>query len=199
MALATYADLQTQIANWIARADLTSYIPDFITLFETQANRRLRVRLMETSATLTPSGGFVALPSDYLMWRYLKWAGSTARVLEYVHPSYFLASYPTWPSDVPRYFTITSGYISIIPQDTGPLTFGYFQKIPALSLGTNWLITAYPDVYLFGALAEAYGFMKDPDNMAIWQSRRDQGFDEIEKLDQKTRGPAQVQVIGWTP
>ena len=57
MAITTYAELQTAIANWLARDDLTTYLPDFITLFEAAANRRLRVRQMETTATLTPSSG----------------------------------------------------------------------------------------------------------------------------------------------
>lgn len=200
MALATYNDLLTQVANWIARSDLTTNIPDFVTLFEVVANRRLRTRLNETSTSLTTSAGAVALPSDYLTWRRMTWNGSTTRTLEYVHPAYLRAAYPTLPTDVPRVFTIEGSKIQTAPvDDTSPLTFDYFQKITALSAGNNWLMTNYPDAYLFGTLAEAYGFMKDPDNLSMWASRRDAVFDEITGLDQKTRGPSQVQVIGWTP
>jgi hypothetical protein len=45
MAFSTYADLQSQMANWLARDDLTNYIPDFIRLFECAAMRKLKVRL----------------------------------------------------------------------------------------------------------------------------------------------------------
>ena len=39
MSLATYSNLQAQIANWLARDDLTVYIPDFIPWFECAAAR----------------------------------------------------------------------------------------------------------------------------------------------------------------
>lgn len=51
MALDTYANLQTAIANFLARDDLTTEIVDFIKLTEADFNRRLRVRAMETVNT----------------------------------------------------------------------------------------------------------------------------------------------------
>ena len=39
MALSTYSDLTTAVANWTARADLTSRIPEFIKLAESDFNR----------------------------------------------------------------------------------------------------------------------------------------------------------------
>jgi hypothetical protein len=71
MSLSSYADLQTQIANWLASDDLTTYIPDFITLFEAAACRKLKVRPQETTTTLTPSSGVATLPTDYLGHRAL--------------------------------------------------------------------------------------------------------------------------------
>ncbi len=44
MSLSTYSDLQTSIANYLARSDLTSIIPDFITLAENRLRRELRIR-----------------------------------------------------------------------------------------------------------------------------------------------------------
>ncbi len=81
------------------------------------------------------------------------------------------------------------------------LTFDYFQKVPALSNTNpaNWLIAAAPDLYLFGALAEAHGFVKDAESLALWKSRRDELIDELERLDVKTRGQAGIRVVGPTP
>jgi hypothetical protein len=203
MTIATYSDLQAAVANWIARGDLSANIPDFIMLFETVANRRLRTRLQEATATLTPAGGAATLPADYLTWRRLTWTGSLPRELEYVHPSYLHALFPTLDAGDPRYFTIEGQNLTVAPSDNSALTFDYFQKVPSLatlgSAGTNWLLTTYPDLYLFGALAEAHGFVKDADSLALWAGRRDAAFDEIERLDTKTRGPAAIRVIGVTP
>jgi hypothetical protein len=47
MALATYANLKTSIANWLNRSDLTTEIAeDFIVLTEADFNSKLRVRKM---------------------------------------------------------------------------------------------------------------------------------------------------------
>lgn len=196
MSLATYADLQTQVANWLHRSDLTTYIPDFITLFEAAAARKLRVRPMELTTTLIPASGSVALPTDYLGWRRLTWTGSTRVELQYVHPSILQAYYSDTPSGTPAMFTIEGGNILIRPEDTTALEFVYYAKNGALSSTLNWLYTNHPDIYLFGSLAEAQGFKVDADKLALWKSRRDEIFDEIEKLNFRENGSMQMKVMG---
>lgn len=196
MALATYDDLKTSIASWLARDDLTSRLDDFVTLFEASANRRLRVRQQETSTTLTPSSGSVSLPSDYLAWRRVTWTGSPRVDLEYVHPSVLQAYYPDADEGTPKIFTIEGSTLKVRPVSDTSLEFDYFEKIDALSSGVNWLYSAYPDVYLFGSLVEAEMFNKDPDMAALWKARRDELFEEIERLSRKTSGPASIRVMG---
>ena len=201
MTIQTYSDLQAAVANWIARADLAANIPDFIALFESVANRRLRLRQQEATAALTPSSGVATLPADYLAWRRVTWTGQFPRELEYVHPSYLHALYPTLPAGAPRLFAIEGGNLTLAPSDDTALTFDYFQKIPALSNAntSNWLLATAPDLYLFGALAEAHGFVKDAESLGLWKSRRDELFDELDRLDTKTRSPSGIRVIGPTP
>jgi len=197
----TYADLQAAIGNWLARADLSATIPDFIMLFETVANRRLRLRQQEATVTLTPSLGVATLPPDYLAWRRLTWTGACPRELDYAHPSYLRALYATGAPGDPRLFTVEGANLTVRPASDTALAFDYFQKIPALSgtTTTNWLLACAPDVYLFGALAEAHGFVKDSDSLMLWGGRRDASFDELERLDAKTRGPAAIRIMGATP
>jgi len=59
--------------------------------------------------------------------------------------------------------------------------------------------TTAPDLYRFGALAEAHGFVKDTESLALWKSRRDEILDELDRLDAKTRGQSGIRVIGPTP
>jgi hypothetical protein len=201
MAITTYTELKAAIASWLDRDDLTTEIVDFITLFEAVANRRLRVRQMETSTTLTPSSGSASLPSDYLQWRRVTWTGSVRQELEYVHPSYLQALYPDTPSDTPTVFTIEGSTLKVRPTSTTGLEFDYWQKIPVLSSdnATNWLLTAHPDLYLFGSLVEAQMFTVDPEQAAIWKARRDEVFDEIASLGRKSQGGGAVRVMGPTP
>jgi hypothetical protein len=201
MSITTYAELQAAVGNWLDHSLFAARIPEFIALFEAAANRRLRVREQEATATLTPVSGAVALPTDYLAWRRLTWTGSPRVELQYVHPSYLQAAYPSSPTDVPRIFSIEGATLKIRPLDGTPLELDYFQKIPALSdaAPSNWLLAAHPDVYLFGSLVEAEMFGVNDERAPAWKARRDEIFDEIEKLANKTRGAGAMRVMGVTP
>jgi hypothetical protein len=71
MALGTYSELKTSIANYLNRDDLTSVIPDFITLTENRLDRELRVRANMVRATTTTTSGtpFYNLPTDLIELR----------------------------------------------------------------------------------------------------------------------------------
>jgi hypothetical protein len=142
-----------------------------------------------SSGTVQALAGEVALPSDYLAHRRVTWTGQLRRELDEVHPSYFQASYPSRPSDVPAFFTIEDSTLKVMPINSTPLEFEYFQKIPALaSNATNWLLTSHPDLYLFGSMVEAEVFGANDERMPLWKARRDELFDEVDKLGQKRKG-----------
>jgi hypothetical protein len=201
MSITTYAELKTAVENWLDHQLFTVRVPEFIALFEATANRRLRVRQMETSTNLTPSSGSATLPSDYLAWRRVTWTGATRVELEYVHPSYLQAIYPDTPSATPRMFTIEGSTLKIRPVDDTALEFDYYEKIDALSdaATSNWLLAAHPDLYLFGALVEAELFGVNDERAPMWKARRDEIFAEIEQLSNKTRGAGAIRVMGPTP
>jgi hypothetical protein len=201
MAITSFAELQAAIGNWLDHSLFTARTPEFIALLEAAANRRLRVREQEASTTLTPLSGAATLPADYLMWRRVTWTGSPRVELQYVHPSYLQAAYPSSPSGVPRIFTIEGATLKVRPLDTTALELDYFQKIPALSdnTTTNWLLAAHPDLYLFGSLVEAEMFGVNDERAPLWKARRDEILDEIEKLGNKTRGAGAMRVMGVTP
>ena len=206
MSITSYSELQTSIGSWIARDDLTATIPDFVTLFETEANRQLRVRQMMVTQSTTPSSGQFSLPTDYLQWVRVTWKGASKRNLEYVHPSYLQSQYPDTPTATPSVFTVEGstdnvGIVRIMPVDPTAVDFTYYQKITALSTSntSNWLLAAHPDIYLAGTLVELNMFVKDYDTVSAWRSKRDALFDEIIKLDQRTRMPANIRIQGRTP
>jgi hypothetical protein len=200
MTFSTYSDLKTNMADWLARDDLTSNLDNFITLFESAINRKLfRVRQKETTATLTPSSGTVALPSDYLSAIRLTWTGSPRIDLDYVHPSYLQMIYPTSPTDVPRIYTIEGSNILVRPVNDTALELLYNQKTAALSGSLNWLYTNYPDVYLAGSLVEAYQYLKDTENMAIWGTRLETALTEIRSNTFNQAGNMTIKVLGFTP
>jgi hypothetical protein len=63
----------------------------------------------------------------------------------------------------------------------------------------NWLLNAHPDLYLFGSLIEAEMLGVNDERAPMWKARRDEIFDEVEKLSNKTRGAGAMRVMGSTP
>ena len=57
MSLSTFTELKSSIASYLNRDDLTSIIPDFITLTERRLNRELRIRANMTRAETTTTSG----------------------------------------------------------------------------------------------------------------------------------------------
>ena len=66
MALSTYDELKASVADFLNRSDLTSVIPDFIKMAETDMNRKVRHWRMENRASATISAQYNALPTDFL-------------------------------------------------------------------------------------------------------------------------------------
>ena len=89
MALATYGDLQTSIANYLARSDLTAQIPDFIRLTEIRLRRDVRIRQMLKLSYTAMTGSTVGLPSDFLEMRNLYLETNPEQPLTYQTPSIF--------------------------------------------------------------------------------------------------------------
>jgi predicted PurR-regulated permease PerM len=73
MAIGTYAELQTAVANWLDRGDLTERIKEFIGLAEARMNRVLRLQLMVNIDTTTLGGAaaLVAGTRDYALALWL--------------------------------------------------------------------------------------------------------------------------------
>ena len=89
MSFATYSDLQTSIAGYLARSDLTNQIPDFITFAENRLRRELRVRQMLKSVTTATVSGdsTVEVPSDFLQIRDFVVLTNPIQPLSYSSPS----------------------------------------------------------------------------------------------------------------
>lgn len=205
MTISTRATLESAIDNWLARDDIASARKqEFITLFESVANRRLRVRQMESSSSLSTTDGAVSLPSDFNAVRTLVWTGSPEHVVEYMTPKLFHAHYPVADGvdqeGIPRIFTIEGSTLTTKPSDdtASAFTLYYWSKLDALDAddATNWLLTAYPDCYLSGAMHEAMAFVQNAQGAILWKQKRDEIFEEIIRDSNKSMGPMAIRPMG---
>lgn len=177
MAIQTYADLKASIASWLNRSDLSGVIPDLISIAEANLNRDLdNIRSMETKVTLSTVAGVssVALPTDMLEMKRLQLVSNPNQVLVYMSADELSATYVDGQQDRPVNFAAIGGNLELgpIPDNVYSLELTYFQKLPALSDAnqTNWLITAWPDAYLWGALCAAQPFLGNDARIGTFQA-----------------------------
>lgn len=186
MALATYSDLKSTIADYLNRADLTSVIPTFITLAEAKFNRELRLRDMLTRAEATSNNEYVALPSDFLEAYILELNMeniAAQQPLAFVGPNEAKSLKANKIINKVRYFTLIDGAFELLPAPTDnvDLLLTYYAKIPALSDSqtTNWLMTKSPDLYLYSSVLEATPYLKNDERLQIWAAARQQVMDAM--------------------
>ena len=197
MALATYSDLKTAVATWLSRADLTSQIPDFITLCHNKLMRVLRVREMETiNSTFTVGAETADVPSDWLETRKIYVTSSSPRRdLQYVSPDKIVEYNADAATGAPRFFTVVGGKFQFIPipDATYTGTHVYYASLAKMSASsdTNWLLTSHPDLYLYGSLLEATSLIQDDPRIPMWQQMYDRGLMELTRQSQHAKsGPA---------
>ena len=169
--ITNYATLQSAIADYLNRADLTAQIQTFIQFAEADLNTRLRSREMIVNATATSDGQFVALPPDWLEAINMMIVGGQSP-LRYITPDEADTIIKAQTYTSTRFYSMTTGVIELVPPAVDDITIDmvYYGKIPALSDAntTNWLLTKAPDVYLYGALTHAAPFLMDDQRMGVF-------------------------------
>lgn len=193
MAISTYAELKTAVANWLERDDLTSRVPEFIALAENRIARdkRIRIRSMETTTDLTISSQETALPTGFLGARRLYLEGNPKIRVEFLPPEDFWIRGLANQSGQPEFFTIEGDSLVVGPSPdttyTGKLL--YWQKFTAFSADadTNWLLTEATGLYLYGALLEASPFLGDDERIMTWATLFDELADNVRLSDKRDR------------
>ena len=192
MALSTYSELQTAVGSWLNRSDLSTNIPDFIALAEASFNRVLRTRNQITRATSSVSEQFVALPSDLLELHNIQLNTSPVTRLEQVSMTKaddLKSSVST--SGTPAYFALTGSNIELIPipDSSQTLEIVYYATITALSdtNTSNWLLTSYPDIYLYGALVQAEPYLMNDERIGTWGALLGKAIEELRVSDERSQ------------
>jgi len=193
MAITTYAELKTAIAEWLNRDDLTSTIPDFITLAEESMALNMRHWRMENRATATLDSQYEALPARFVAPIRLSLTGGNTYALEQVSQAQLLdrRSQASNTAGRPQYYALTQGEIEVFPTPDADYTLElvYYEKAEALpdSNTTNWILDNYPSVYLYGSLMHTAPFLKDDPRLQVWASLYQQGVASVNGDEEKAK------------
>ena len=197
MALSSYSELKSSVANWLNRTDLTDEIADdFIKLTEADYNAKLRIRAMEQIDTITIDSetesvptGFIAVRSFYILSSSVKYP------LEYITPANMFETKGGSRTGKPRAYTIESD------NETETFRFGpspdtsytgylsYYKAISALSSSntSNWMLANHPAVYLYGSLYHASNFLGgiEPQQAQNWLQMYSVAMERVENNDKQ--------------
>mgnify|MGYP003625368272 FL=1 len=174
MAISTYTELKASIANFLNRDDLTATIPDFISLAESSINNEIRHWRMETRAETTLDGQFTGIPTDWLSTIRFHLTGNGTSSLEFMSLATIQNSRAARndSAGTPTNYSLNSGQFELMPTPDGEQSaiLMYYAKIPTLSDSneTNWLLTNYPDIYLYGALLHSAPYLKEDERASTW-------------------------------
>lgn len=175
MALATYDDLQTALANWLDRDDLTERIPEFIRLAEARIGRELRLHTIVSPFTVSSGESSSTLPEDCGELRYARHDSDTRDTPIILTTPYGLKQYRCLDAGTPEAAAVVNGNLVWNREADADYTLEliYFATLTPLSdsAPTNADLTDAPDLYLFGALAEAAPFLEHDERVTLWESK----------------------------
>lgn len=189
MAITTYAELQTAVANWLHRSDLTTIVPTFIDLAEARINGDLDARFQDKKVVISTVAGTetVSIPDDLINIRHISAETSYVQTLKYLAPDQFESQFPYTVSGVPNVYTVigTNLYLAPIPDAAYDLDLVYKSRVPALSESatTNTLLTTYPNVYLYATLLESAPYLKDDARIQIWENQYKEAIQTVNAQD----------------
>lgn len=180
MAITSYTNLQTAIAGWLHRDDLTDEIADFIALCEATLQVECKLVDLEGTATVTITAGVGTLPTDFVGMRSIYWNDSLSQPLQYITPEQFDAM-RSWGDGDTYFYTISGTTIRTSNTETGSAIMTYNARFVPLSgsNASNAILASYPDAYLYGSLAQGFIYTQDDVNAAKYSALFSSAMDRI--------------------
>lgn len=199
MAISTYAELQSSIADWLNRSDLTAVIPDFIRLAEAELTRNLRHRKMITRSDANIIDEFTQTPDDWMQTVNLILKTDPILQLQYMTPSRLNEERElSLAVGKPSKYTMIGTEIRVYPPPDGTYAaeLVYYAQVPALSDDntTNWVLNLAPDIYLYGSLVQSAPYLEDDARLSVWSALYQKRIEDIDISNQRTAGQTSVQM-----
>jgi hypothetical protein len=184
MAGFTYTTLKQAVQEYVENTESTfvGQLDTFIRVAEDRIlkNVPLEVFRKNTTATLIVGDKYLAKPTDWLHSLSMSVVGTSGHSFLLNKDVNFIQDF--WPTPtstgVPKYYAdydLTSFIIAPTPASADTVELHYFyrpQSIVDATGGTTWLGTNASQTMLYGALVEAYIFMKgEADLIQLYESR----------------------------
>lgn len=172
MSIATYAELKTAIEGWAHRANLTSYLGDFISMAENKLFSDLKVIEMEARTDYTPASRYLSTPTRMTSIRRIVAKSTPPRELVATSPDGLRVVWDD-ASGTPSHYTVLGSEIEFNRIPNVDVEILHYAAPAALSDSntTNAILTAYPNLYLAASMVEAAIFIKNQSMLMTWQGK----------------------------
>lgn len=185
MALSNFTELKSALAGWLHRSDVNgvangtgvdNIVADWIAMAEADFNADLRLRVMESDHILStvPDSRFINLPAGFLE------PVSLLLQINAQTDAYPLVFWPVQeiglriPATLPQRWTIDNDKIRFDCPASQAWTI-IFRQVSKFQLTdaapTNWLLTNFPNLYLYGALNHSPGYVGVEERSGIWPQK----------------------------
>lgn len=200
MSLADYTGLKTSIGDWLHRSDISAsagVVDDFIDMAEAEFNATLRTRSMEAQTDIVMSAGYILHPTDWLGWKRLSIMDSGIPLDAQPAPNEYLDIVGPNSTGQPWYYAVKGSKTYFNRNSSYTIRSWYYQTITALSASntTNWLLTKYPQAYLYGTLLQATAYAEKDDRLQIWKVAYDDAIQKVISDSIKSLHGAQTPVM----
>ena len=197
-------DKQTLIAaveSYMHRDDASTggQMDTWLQIAESRINERVRAALMEVDTRLDdadrPAGAAYVLPDDFIEMRFVALVDvCELRPFGAIELAQFVRQ---TGAPVGYYLSAQGGGWEMTVAPTAPegseIFLLYYAKPAALAadIDTNALLTAHPDLYLYGVLREGYTWERNADMFANADGKFNDLVEKINTIDERRRfGPS---------
>ena len=193
----TYDQLKTAIQDYTENdeSSFVTNLPLFIRIAEERILKNVQLSMFRKNATAstTASNKYLACPGDFLAPFSLSLAGSDGDkfFIDFKDPSFLQTYTPdSTTTGSPRYyavFDVDNFILAPTPNTTFTAELHYFYRPASLTAGsgsgTTWLSENAEMAMLYGALIEAYIYMKgEQDVMSMYNKRFEESLIGIKML-----------------
>ena len=171
----TYANFLTQVRNYTevdSNVLTDAIIQDFIRSVELDIAGKVDyddLRKYSTS-NFTASNRYVSLPSDMMIIRSVQVISGTTRTFLEKRDTSFISEFNnSGAEDLPKYYANWDDFnilVAPIPDQAYQVQINYIIDPPNFTSSNNTFLSTYQEsMLLHGVLAEAFRFLKGPDNL----------------------------------
>lgn len=178
MSITNYAELKAAVLSWVNDATVNGKEADFIALAEAEINGDLKAKPMNLEQSVSVSAGARVVPFPANLIDPISFRIAGARnpdiVVKSIEQLDRMEAGQEGYNATRVYGAIVGRSLKVFPAlGAGSVVVYGKCAIPALSDAnpTNWLLTAFPNVYLFAAAREAGYFLRDTNMIAGAEAR----------------------------